>query len=67
MKEQLYLVGQGFGGNWDFQGIFSTEKKAEKACRDKNYWYVAVTLDQECPHDLEPFPATVIHPIKEKR
>jgi hypothetical protein len=60
MKE-LWLVGQYKSGKigkivWEFQGIFSTEKKAVAACRNFRYFVEKVTLDQECPDESVLFP-----------
>ena len=51
---RLYLVGQYKGGktgsvNWDFQGIFDTIEKAEKACIENSYFVAPVVLNKELP------------------
>jgi len=39
------------GSAWDFQGVFSTEELADKACRDETYFIWYVNLDEELPHE----------------
>lgn len=52
----MWLVGQyrsGMSGDvvWDFQGIFSTKKKAMKAMRNDKYFIHEVTLNEELPDE----------------
>jgi hypothetical protein len=56
--QTLWLVGQykgesDIGRVGEFQGVFSTQQKAEAACRDRNYWVMPLTLDKEYPHESE--------------
>lgn len=39
-------------------GIFSTVEKADEACRDENYYYMALELDQPAPHESTPIDVT---------
>lgn len=72
MKKKLYLVGQNrvkmetreeTGIVWDFQGIFSTIKKARKACRSKYYFVATVELNKELPDEKLIFPI-IEFPVK---
>jgi len=47
---------------WDFQGIFSTEEKAIAACRNWDYCYMPVKLDEELP-DERYIPDGWIYPL----
>lgn len=49
----LFLVGQMLYDEhgWSFQGIFDSENLAIKACRDANYFYTAVSMNEELPHE----------------
>ena len=53
MKTRLWIVGQikgeyrESGSIWEFQGVFSDEVKADKACKDENYFYYSVRLNVE--------------------
>jgi len=61
----LYLCGQYRPGNpWEFQGVFSSEQKAIKACRNENYFYAPIELDKEIPDQTEEMPE-VIYPMWE--
>lgn len=44
---QLRSYSKAKGSVWDFQGAFSTKKKAEKACRNEKYFIFSVKVDQE--------------------
>lgn len=46
---KLYIVGQSKGDSWEFQGVFSTEKKALKACRNRTYFIGPIKLDKSLP------------------
>lgn len=55
---KLWLCGQLIGefnqegrSLWDFQGVFSDEAKADKACVDENYFIYSVVLDEEFPKE----------------
>lgn len=41
---------------WDFQGIFSKEKKAIDACRNENYFIGPVYLNKEIPDERIEWP-----------
>lgn len=57
MKRELWVCGQlrgkwrPGGSVWDFQGVFSSEGKAEKACKSKAYFIFPVKLDMELPKE----------------
>ncbi len=36
---------------WEFAGVFSTEKKADIACRDKTYFIFPQMIDERIPHE----------------
>ncbi len=56
---EFWLVGQEIGKKnsdgryaWDFQGIFSTKKKAEAACKDESYFVMPnCIVDEELPKE----------------
>ena len=51
-KHILFLVGQIlYDEPWEFQGIFDSEELASNACRDANYFYVRVVLNEELLHE----------------
>ncbi len=57
----LWLVGQAKSetpGEWEFQGIFSTEEKAVGACRTAWYFVAPVELDKELPHETATMPGS---------
>lgn len=37
------------GCAWEFQGVFDSKAKADKACRTRSYFYFSVALNQELP------------------
>lgn len=52
LKESLYIVGQVTDYNekkWHFQGVFSNEQKAIKACITQDFFLAKVDLDIELP------------------
>ena len=57
MDRELWVCGQltgeycGRGTPWEFQGIFSSEAKADAACRNETYFIYPVQLDVELPDD----------------
>ena len=58
MSEEWWLCGQIIGGpssqgryRWDFQGIFSTEQAAVRACKNNRYFIQPVELDKEYPEE----------------
>lgn len=58
MSKKLWVCGQirqkVKGTNrhiWDFQGIFSSEKKAVLACINERYFIYSVELDHEYPEE----------------
>ena len=58
MKKRFWVCGQLRGkwnskGRciWDFQGIYSTEKRAVAACRNAKYFIFPATLDKELPDE----------------
>ncbi len=57
----LWLVGQNKGNSWDFQGIFDSIQKAINACRNENYWYTEIHVN-ECLVDETVNFDSVIHP-----
>ena len=53
---ELWLVGQFIEENaqgimWEFQGIFNSEDKAIKACKDEDYFIVPADMNKEIPKD----------------
>ena len=51
---KLWIVGQKVGDDrdaWEFQGVFSSEELADRACRSKRYFMAPAVLDVELPHD----------------
>lgn len=61
MKD-LWICGQCKNGEfpniiWDFQGIFDSEEKARKACRDENYFIMPVKLNEKLSHETVENPA----------
>jgi len=36
---------------WEFQGVFDSEDKADKACIDKSYFYFSCNLNEELPKE----------------
>lgn len=55
MATTVWVVGQyrADTGNWDIQGVFSSEAKAVAACRTDAYFVGPLTLDAELPHELQ--------------
>lgn len=55
MKKKLWIVGQRKGewkkggSVWEFQGVFSSEDKADKACITTSYFYFSAMMDKELP------------------
>ena len=49
----LWFVGQykEKKDTFEIQGIFSTEERALKACKDRNYFIHPLMLDEELPHE----------------
>ena len=39
------------GSIWEFQGVFSSEELADRACRNESYFYFPATLDEEFPDE----------------
>jgi hypothetical protein len=55
----LWICGQNTdieGQGWEFQGVFSSEELAIKACRDWTYFIAPMTLDEEVPHETFEMP-----------
>lgn len=55
-RDTLWMVGQFIketehGNIWDFQGVFTSEEQAVKACRTPAYFVVPIALNQELPHE----------------
>lgn len=68
--KKLWLCGQYRSGdfpniNWDFQGIFSSKKKAIAACRNENYFIASIELDKELPDESVAMPSEY-YPFKSK-
>ena len=68
---RLWLCGQirmkrGKPYRWEFQGVFSTEDKAVRACRNENYFIYPCTLDEELP-DERFAPMETRYPLRETR
>ncbi|HEY4112873.1 MAG TPA: hypothetical protein VGM17_02325 [Rhizomicrobium sp.] len=62
----MFLVGQfrkqtADGAIWDFQGVFATRDSAIAACRNRNYFFKPVRLDEELPDEM--IPGEVIYPL----
>lgn len=39
---------------WEFQGVFSSQEKADKACINEHYFYFGADLDAEiCEESME--------------
>jgi hypothetical protein len=48
--KKLWIVGQVISENgreWEFQGVFSTERKAIAACVKENYFIAPANLNEE--------------------
>ena len=54
------------GSVWDFQGVFSNEEKAEKACRNEKYFIFLATLNEELP-DQPGYPVVSRYPLLDKK
>lgn len=70
MKTRLWLCGQirmrdGMPQRWEFQGVFSTESKAERACRNANYFIFPFTLDDE-RSDRTTIPHGTRYPLRDR-
>lgn len=54
----VYVVGRAISAEgpkaWEFQGVFSSLKLAEAACRDETYFVGPAEVDQELPHETTP-------------
>jgi hypothetical protein len=66
--QQLFLVAQmrptgEDPTGWEFQRVFSTVEKAEQACRNRNYFYKPVTLDEELSDETLCGDGTEVYPI----
>lgn len=52
---RLWVVGQcklnKNNMGWDFQGVFDSEKKAIKACKNENYFIGKALLNKTLPDD----------------
>ena len=61
-ETQLWIVGQvpsleGSANNeWQFAGVFSSEKLAIEACRTDNYFIGPAKLDAPLPHETFDWP-----------
>jgi len=56
MSQKLYMVGQQKPSRenptyWEFQGIFSAKNRAILACRNRNYFYVEIMLNENLPDE----------------
>lgn len=73
MNGKLWIVGKNTpDGNWEFQGVFSSEQKAAAACITSDYWIGPADLDEELlSHSTEwegsYFPIPVAPPEPETR
>lgn len=48
--KQLYIVGKNkdkTSDSWEFQGVFSTEKKALEACKNHNLYFIGPAILNE--------------------
>lgn len=41
---------------WDFQGVFSKEKNAIKACKNEYYFIAPINLNEEIPQETQQWP-----------
>ena len=67
---KVWIVGQYKGGKtgkvlWTFQGVFDNEKRAVKACKDKNYFIGPTDLNKELPKKTVSWPG-FYYPLCEK-
>lgn len=65
----LWLVGQfkaitQKGNVWEFQGVFSTQELAEKACVSEYYFVTPITVDVPSPDETCKFSGSY-YPVKE--
>jgi hypothetical protein len=65
---KVWIVGQYRSGEalnivWDFQGIFSSEELARKACKTDVYCYFPATIDEELPEESYEIPE-VKYPLR---
>lgn len=51
----LWLCGQIRGRGWEFQGVFTSRRKAEDACKSVNYFICPIVLNKECPDEAVDF------------
>ena len=62
---KYYLVGKHTSSSeslffgWVFMGLFSKKEKAEGQCKDENYFYALVTLDESLDENVEIFSGIV--------
>lgn len=51
---ELFIVGQNLDYEaklWELSGVFDSKEKAIAACRDENYWWAKVNLNEQFPHE----------------
>lgn len=56
MSRSVFLVGKYLeqhekGAVWEFQGVFTSEQKADEACVGPEYFYGPATLDKAIPDE----------------
>jgi hypothetical protein len=53
-EPNVWVVMQYREGNFDFQGVFNSEKLAVAACRTELYVVIPATINEEHPHEELP-------------
>jgi len=66
MSKTLWFVGQIRTGElFEVQEIFSTESKANEACRNRNYFVMPLELDKNAPDETVINKRTSYHPCNQ--
>lgn len=69
---KLWIVGKTLNPDesedrWEFFGVFDSEEKAVKACKDANYFVGPVELNEELPSEAIPWPNSYYPVIEEDK
>lgn len=71
--DPLWIVGkvippddEGYGGNWEFQGVFSREETAVAACKEYNWFVAPAWVDVEIEAFEGPWPG-LYYPLRERQ
>ena len=52
----IYIEKTESGAVWEFQGVFDSVEKAEKACIKNNFFVAEAELNEELPAENTPWP-----------